>query len=644
MVSGSVLPTGRQVNISANSGAVVASGQQSNFILSVSSSDIANYARQGNDLVIELTNGQSITIRDFFVNGSGYHSLVLNDGNTMILVDFTNAMGGADGIVDSMVANGAISAAGGLSTAAIVGLGALAAGGIAAAVASNSSDDDDNYSDGGTSLSAFSAAVADTISVGTNETYSGLATGIVKSLGDDFFATAKNVTAFAKALAGKPGEGFTAADAQAKADDIANNINTATDAAGKIAAAIQAVVDFIKDGKDAKISDADIAASLEVAVNEIITETGITVKLDDIIKDLSLKPENPTFTLYNNVSGSDVKIDKDVPTNDNRPGFQGKGKPGGIIEIFADGKLDAAAVIAKTTVDTNGNWTIADTDVELDEGDHILTIRITDPDNGKTNSTTYKLTVDTVPPEGDVDTTFTGVLSGGSHGDSATFYSIDNVKAEFKAAALLAEGEVIAVSFDGGATYKAAKKDDGDGLKWYAEGNIAAGTTEVLARVEDLAGNVKTGAVVAKVENLTIIEATIRDQASVDSMISEAYSLNGGHVSVTYGVIDAGPLNKDTGGHFADTITDFGVGNWRSGADEADRIDLSALLIGANIETYDDLTKYVRKDATNTDDFVLQIDRDGAGADYEFATLLTLQGVSDDLKTLWDNGQIAVVA
>jgi|GEM_PF-4547889 len=148
MVDRSILEGRVDVNISANSGTITAPAGGRNFILNATPADIANYARQGSDLVIEFANGQTVTIENFFA-GAG-HNLALSNGDLLQLVDFSNAItAGGDGIVEASIGYDAVTeaataAAGGGSTGMLLGvLGGLAAiGGLAAAAGGGSSSDD----------------------------------------------------------------------------------------------------------------------------------------------------------------------------------------------------------------------------------------------------------------------------------------------------------------------------------------------------------------------------------------------------------------------------------------------------------------------------------------------------------------------
>ena len=95
----------------------------------------------------------------------------------------------------------------------------------------------------------------------------------------------------------------------------------------------------------------------------------------------------------------------------------------------------------------------------------------------------------------------------------------------------------------------------------------------------------------------------------------------------------------NTGGNGQDTIADFHLASSASDP-EADRIDLSHLLVGYN-PTTGNIADYltVTNAGGNT---VISIDRDGAGGTYGVAALVTLTNVTTDLQTLLANHQILV--
>jgi len=105
------------VRLQQHSGTILAYARAhkgDNFILEAGRDDIKNYARHGNDLIVEFADGQRLTIKDFFAAGIGYHNLVLEsvEGHQE-LVDFTHAMrapnhGPGDGVHEASIVHHAV--------------------------------------------------------------------------------------------------------------------------------------------------------------------------------------------------------------------------------------------------------------------------------------------------------------------------------------------------------------------------------------------------------------------------------------------------------------------------------------------------------------------------------------------------------
>lgn len=111
---------------------------KTNFVIDDSSQNVANYARRGNDLIVEMKSGKVYRIENFAERGLDFHNLVFNEGDKALIVDFANSASAlGDGIVDASV-----SAASGASTNTLLGiLGAAAVvGGVAAAVGGGGSN------------------------------------------------------------------------------------------------------------------------------------------------------------------------------------------------------------------------------------------------------------------------------------------------------------------------------------------------------------------------------------------------------------------------------------------------------------------------------------------------------------------------
>ncbi|RFC67519.1 MULTISPECIES: BspA family leucine-rich repeat surface protein [Mesorhizobium] len=103
------------------SGNANASGAARDFVIQGNPSDVLNYARKGNDLVVRMKNGRVHTIKNFAEHGFDHNHLVFADHDKLTMVDFSKALTATgDGIIEAVVAAHSIGA--GLSTAALLGI------------------------------------------------------------------------------------------------------------------------------------------------------------------------------------------------------------------------------------------------------------------------------------------------------------------------------------------------------------------------------------------------------------------------------------------------------------------------------------------------------------------------------------------
>ncbi|MGD7278759.1 BapA prefix-like domain-containing protein, partial [Ralstonia pseudosolanacearum] len=134
MVSPSVLSNHTDIPVTSTTTFVTAPNGPANFLVAAHKDDVANYARSGNDLVVEFKDGHALRLQGFFANGTDFHNLVFQQEDGRMLAVFDGALTAeGDGIVDSAVTLEAI--ADSSSTATLLGiLGAVGLGaGVAAA-------------------------------------------------------------------------------------------------------------------------------------------------------------------------------------------------------------------------------------------------------------------------------------------------------------------------------------------------------------------------------------------------------------------------------------------------------------------------------------------------------------------------------
>jgi hypothetical protein len=135
------------VNVPVTVSDIAAPEGSANFALNVPRSAVANYVKDGSDLVIEFDDGRVLRIRNYFAHGDNYNNLVFeadagSEQQGVWVSDFSRAVGqSADGLADSLVSYTFVSSGG---DAAILGLlGAVGLGGAVALAASGGGDDDD---------------------------------------------------------------------------------------------------------------------------------------------------------------------------------------------------------------------------------------------------------------------------------------------------------------------------------------------------------------------------------------------------------------------------------------------------------------------------------------------------------------------
>jgi len=148
-----VTPVGQSVSTGATQTVTeaITAPPGSNITLNIARDAIASYTKDGADLVVQLKNGETLRIADFYADPQKPSQLLLTEGDQLVSADLGTVA--SDGAITAAyvphaipagfgAGAGAAAAAGGVSTAMLAGLGGLAAiGGIAAAASSGGSDD-----------------------------------------------------------------------------------------------------------------------------------------------------------------------------------------------------------------------------------------------------------------------------------------------------------------------------------------------------------------------------------------------------------------------------------------------------------------------------------------------------------------------
>lgn len=125
-----------QVRVSSIDGVTEASSRPTDFLLQASPADVSNYAREGDDLVLNMHDGRMLRINGFFAHGADFNHVVFVNGGQMQLADLSAALTPeGDGVTDALVSLGTYEAAAGPAPSSLLpilggaGLLAAAAGG-----------------------------------------------------------------------------------------------------------------------------------------------------------------------------------------------------------------------------------------------------------------------------------------------------------------------------------------------------------------------------------------------------------------------------------------------------------------------------------------------------------------------------------
>jgi len=135
MASSAVLQNHIDVAVPVGTKTIAAPEGAANFLVAGNKDNVANYAREGNDLLIEFKDGQTLRIQGFFANGVNFNNLVFVQDDARWLATFDQAlMAGGDNVLESAVvyepiADGSAALLGILGLAAGAGVIAAAAGG-----------------------------------------------------------------------------------------------------------------------------------------------------------------------------------------------------------------------------------------------------------------------------------------------------------------------------------------------------------------------------------------------------------------------------------------------------------------------------------------------------------------------------------
>lgn len=285
--------------------------------LHVERSDIAQYARSGNDLVITLNSGEVITLKNFYVtDAEGASQLVLaeSDGALWWIADPTGAATYESIASTDVLLAASGSDAGGAAVWPWVLGGLAVAGGIAVAAGSGGGgggggDDDNNVNPGNPG------------NPNTPDTTPPDAPTSLQISGDG-----KTVTGRAE-----PGSTITLKDSEG---NVIGSGKAGSDGS------------FTIDLGTPLTNGQEISATATDASGNISKEAHATAP------DITA-PDAPDIILVNdNVGTLTGPVGNGQATNDSKPAMSGTGEPGATITVYDNGKA-----IGTTKVDAEGKWT-----------------------------------------------------------------------------------------------------------------------------------------------------------------------------------------------------------------------------------------------------------------------------------------------
>lgn len=324
--------------------------------LHVGRADIAGYSRSNDDLVVRLTSGETITLKNFYAAGNGSQLVLEEADGALWWIQDPLAAEQYESIAstEALLAGGATGSAGEGAVWPWVLGGLAVAGGIAIAASGGGGggggggDDDNN-----------------------------------------------------NPLPPNPG------DPDTTAPNAPTNLQLSTDGTTITGSAEPGSTVTIRDangniiGKGQAGSDGKFTIDLGAPVNagETLTATA-TDSSGNVSKETQLgvtdtvAPDAPTIVLVNDDVGS-IKgpLTSGQSTDDTRPTFSGLGEAGATITLFDNGKQ-----IGTTKVSADGSWSFTPGS-NLSEGIHNITVKATDAaGNTSPASAGFTVIVDITPP------------------------------------------------------------------------------------------------------------------------------------------------------------------------------------------------------------------------------------------------------
>lgn len=349
-------------------------GEDSVVKLQAGRGDIASYSRSNSDLLVRMTNGETVTLKNYFVNN---HQLVLDENGALWWIDDPLAVERYQSIpsTDALIAGNVNSSSGDTPVWPWVLGGVAAAGGIALAAGG-----------GGGGGGGGGDSRIDPGPVPLDTTPPDAPTNLH----------------------------FANGNTQLLGSAEANSTVTVTDDSGNVV------------GKAKTNGNGEFTVELGTPYTNGETLTAIaTDGSGNVSPPTSITaadttpPEAPMIILADDAVGSLTgSLNSDQTTDDPRPVFSGSGEAGTTLTIYDNGKS-----IGSTVVNSDGSWTFTPAN-NLADGFHQFTATSTDPaGNVSPDSLAFNLTIDTLAPNAPVlevtddEGTIQGLLTSGGFTD-----------------------------------------------------------------------------------------------------------------------------------------------------------------------------------------------------------------------------------
>jgi len=396
--------------------------------------DIASYYRTNNDLLVRMTNGETVTLKNYFVNK---HQLVLDENGALWWIDDPLAVERYQSIpsTDALIAGNVNNSSGDTPIWPWVLGGVAAAGGIALAAG------------GGGGGGGGSDSRIDPGPVPLDTTPPDAPTNLH----------------------------FANGNTQLLGNAEANSTVTITDDDGNVVgkAKTNGNGEFTVELGTPYTNGETLTAIANDSSGNVSPATSITAAD-------TTPPDAPMIILADDAVGSLTgALNSDDTTDDPRPVFSGSGEAGTTLTIYDNGKA-----IGSTVVNSDGSWSFTPAN-NLADGYHQITAASTDAaGNVSPDSAVFNLTVDTVAPNAPVlevtddEGTIQGLLNSGGFTD-------DN---QPELGGQGDPGSTIAI-YDNGLLIAEVEVDDDGTWSYTPPQALADGLHSITLTETDLAGN-----------------------------------------------------------------------------------------------------------------------------------------------------------